>query len=147
MSFDTSFITSAVPVTVLTTHGDIDASNYQELIRTVQDLYEDGTRNLLLDLGDTAFISSSGLVAMHSIALILNGGQPLNTEDGWAALRSMGQGLGFVQEHLKLLNPLPRVDRTLEISGLKPFFRIFTDREEALASFQLQDRTAGSSPA
>ncbi len=136
MNFETTFVTAPVPVTVLKTHGDIDGSNYREFISVVQKLYKEGTRNLLLDLGDTKFISSSGVVALHSITLMLNGGQPLNVEDGWNALHEMGQGLAAVQMHLKLLNVQPRVDRTLDISGMKPFYEIFSDREAALASFQ-----------
>lgn len=136
MSIDTNFVSASVPVTVLTTHGDIDASNYQELIRVGQKLYQDGTRNLLLDLADTNFISSSGLVALHSLALMLNGNQPLNIEEGWTALREMGDGLGTIQPHLKLLNVGERVNRTLDISGLKSFYEIFADRDAALASFQ-----------
>ncbi len=145
MSFETAFITAPVPVTVLTTHGDIDASNYQELIRLVKKLYAEGTRNLLLDLGDTPFVSSSGLVALHSIALVLSGSQPLNPENGWAALHEMAQGLGALQTHFKLLNIQPRVDRTLDISGLKPSYEIYSDRDAALASF-LPKKTAPAAP-
>jgi anti-anti-sigma regulatory factor len=136
LNYETTFVSTQVPVTVLTTHGDIDGSNYQEFISVVKALYQDGTRNLLLDLGDTPFISSSGLAALHSIALIMNGGQPLNTEDAWSTLRTMGLGLGMLQMHLKLLNVQPRVDRTLTISGQKTFYEIFSNRDEALASFK-----------
>ncbi len=142
MKYETAFLNTPAPVTVLTTHGDIDGSNYRELIAVAQKLYQDGTRNLLLDLADTPFMSSSGMVALHSVALLLQGGQPLNVEDGWAALREMGAGLGGPQAHLKLLNVGPRVDRTLEISGLKTFYQIFTDRQTALASFQPEKTTS-----
>jgi anti-anti-sigma factor len=146
MNLEVNFTSALVPVTILTTHGDIDASNYRELINAVKKLYQEGTRNLLLDLSDTKFISSSGVVALHSITLMLNGGQPLNIEDGWSALHEMGQGLGAVQVHLKMLNVQPRVDRTLDISGMKPFYEIFSDRETALASFQ-PEKTAPAATA
>lgn len=142
MNFESTFVSAPVPVTVLTTHGDIDGSNYRELISAVQKLYQDGTRNLLLDLGDTKFLSSSGLVALHSITSMLNGGQPLNVEEGWSALHEMGTGFGTLQTHLKLLNIQPRVDRTLDLAGFKSFFEIFTDRDAALASF-LPEKTVG----
>lgn len=135
MNLETTFVTSGVPVTVLTTHGEIDGSNYRQLISAVEKLYQEGTRNLVLDLGDTAFISSSGLVALHSVALLLNGNKPLNVEEGWTALHSMSEGPRTLQEHLKLLNVQARVDRTLTVSGLKPFYAIFTDLKEALAAF------------
>lgn len=144
MNLETTFATARVPVTILTTHGDIDGSNYQELIKFANKLYQNGTRNILLDLGDTPFISSSGLVALHSIALLLNGGKPLNIDDGWSALSEMGDGLGSLQTHLKLLNVQKRVDHTLDISGFKPFYELFNDKEAALASFQPEEAAAAS---
>jgi anti-anti-sigma factor len=145
MSFEVSFFSGPSPVTIVTTHGDIDASNYRELIEIVQKLFQNGTRDLLLDLGDTQFVSSSGMVALHSISLLMNGGKPLNVEDGWSALHEMSSGPGAVQAHLKLLNVRPRVDRTLDISGLKPFYEIFSDKGDALNSFQPKKEAPASS--
>ncbi len=135
MNIETASVTAPVPVTILTTHGDIDGSNYQELIMTGQRLCKAGMTNLLIDMGDTKYMSSSGLVALHSIAMLLKGEQPLNVDDGWNALRDMAEGPGETQQHLKLLNIPPRVDHLLEISGLKEVYQVFTDREAALASF------------
>lgn len=132
---DTTSVTAPVPVTILTTHGDIDGSNYMELIRIAQKLYGEGVCNLLIDMADTKYMSSSGLVALHSITMLLKGEKPLDVEDGWNALRDMAEGPGVVQTHLKLLNIPPRVDHLLEISGLKEAYQVFTDREMALGSF------------
>ncbi len=125
-----------VPVTVLGVQGDLDASNYQELIAKAQEVYRAGTRHILLDLSQTTFVSSSGLVALHSIALLLKGDQPPSPDEGWAAIHSIGRGLGAgLQPHVKLLNPQPKVDRVLEKAGLKEFFQIHTDRATAISSF------------
>ena len=127
---------SSVPVTVILISGDIDASNYLLLVEKARDAFRAGTVNLLLDLSQTPFLSSSGLVALHSIALLARGKEPLDPQLGWGAFREMGEGLpGGLQEHFKLLNPQPRVLRTLERSGMTESFAIFTDRAEALASF------------
>jgi anti-anti-sigma regulatory factor len=40
-----------------------------------------------------------------------------------------------LQQHLKILNPQPQINRTLEMTGLKQFFEIYTDLETAVASF------------
>jgi anti-anti-sigma regulatory factor len=40
-----------------------------------------------------------------------------------------------VSQMVKLLNPQPRVSRTLEMSGMNTFFEIYTDEATALASF------------
>jgi len=125
-----------VPVAVVGVQGDLDATSYQELISKAQELYRAGTRHILLDLSQTTFVSSSGLVALHSIALLLKGDQPPSPEDGWAAIHSVGRGLGAgPQPHVKLLNLQPKVDRVLEKAGLKEFFEIHTDRATAINSF------------
>jgi anti-anti-sigma regulatory factor len=39
------------------------------------------------------------------------------------------------QPLIKLLNPQPRVMRTLEMSGMNVYFEVYTDETAALASF------------
>jgi len=125
-----------VAVTVLGVQGDLDASNYQDLIAKAKEVHGAGTKDILLDLTNTSFVSSSGLVALHSIALLMRGEQPPAQEQGWGAIHSIHRGLGTgVQEHLKLLNPQPYVVRTLEKAGLIEFFEIHTDLDTAVASF------------
>lgn len=125
-----------VPVTVLGVQGDLDASNYQDLIAKATEVRGAGGMDILLDLSNTSFVSSSGLVALHSIALLMRGEQPPSLEEGWSAIQSMHRGLGKgVQQHLKLLGPQPYVVRTLEKAGLIEFFEIHTDLDTAVASF------------
>ncbi len=66
----------AVPVTVVQPHGDVDASNYAQLVSKVGSLQKDGARDFILDLSDVPFMSSAGLVALHSIAIMLRGEKP-----------------------------------------------------------------------
>ncbi len=125
-----------VPIALLDVQGALDATNYQELIARATEVYGAGTRDILVDLSHTSFISSSGLVALHSVAVILKGEQPPNPEGGWSAIHAVGRGLGSgVQQHIKLLNPQPKVERVLEKAGLKELFEIHTDLAAALASF------------
>ncbi len=69
------------PVTILRLTGDLDASSYQDLINSGRNAYKDGARNLVLDFEKVGFMSSSGLVALHSLAVIMRGRlhQTLNT--------------------------------------------------------------------
>jgi anti-anti-sigma regulatory factor len=125
-----------VPVAILAVQGDLDASNYQDLIAKAQQAYAAGTGHILLDLTQTSFISSSGLVALHSIALLLQGERPPDPESGWSAIHAVGQGLSTVaKQHIKLLNPQPKVQQVLVKSGLAEFFEIHTDLTAAIASF------------
>ena len=136
MNISVNQVQGRVPVAILGVEGDLDATNYQELIAKATQVYGAGIRDILVDLGHTSFISSSGLVALHSIAIILKGEQPPNPQDGWSAIHSVGRGLGSgVQQHIKLLNPQPKVERVLEKAGLKDLFEIHTDLAAAIASF------------
>ena len=136
MTITTSQAQGRVPVTVLSIQGDLDASNYQEVIAVAQTAYDEGARHMLVDLGDVPFLSSSGLVALHSIALLMQGKEPPDPEYGWAVFKSVGRDVeSGTQEQIKLLNPGPRVKRALEMAGFDRFFEIHIDREEAIASF------------
>ena len=125
-----------VPVTILAIQGDLDASNYEQVIDKARELYASGTRHLLLDLGAMPFMGSSGVVAIHSVALLMRGEQPPDLQGGWQAFHSIDntrtQG---VQPYVKLLNPQPKVNRTLQMTSMSDFFEIHTDRQAAIASF------------
>jgi anti-anti-sigma regulatory factor len=125
-----------VPVTVLELEGQLDGQNYQELIARARELYEAGTRDILLDLGDLTYISSAGLVSLHTIALLLRGETTPDPEQGWAAVKSADRSRqAGVQQHIKLLNPRPEVASVLEMVGFSTFFETFSDREKAVQSF------------
>lgn len=131
-------VDAGVPVTVMALQGELDASNFKQAIAQAETLYQDGTRNLLLDLSRLSFLSSSGIVALHSIALIMRGEQPPTPEIGWGVYRSVDDDSDVregPEAHYKLLKPQPRVARTLAMSGLTNLVSIFEDREAALASF------------
>jgi anti-anti-sigma regulatory factor len=125
-----------VNVTVLDIRGDLDGSTYQDLIAKAQEVYKGGAHYVLLDMTNMPYMSSAGLVALHSIALILRGENPPDPEDGWGAFRAIDRDRDSgVQRHVKLLNPQPPVDRALEKTGMKQFFEVHTDRDAAIASF------------
>lgn len=124
-----------VPVTVLAIEGKLDGSNYRDLIAAAQKLYQSGTRSLLLDLTNMSYMSSSGIAAFHSIAVLMHSGAAPDQEDGWSALRDVGEESSGFRKEVKLFNPQERVDQTLEITGMKRFLEIFTDYQAAVDSF------------
>ena len=129
-------VQGAVPVTVLQIHAELDRSNYDLVIARAREAYDAGARDLLLDLEYVPFMGSSGLVAFHSIALLMRGDTPPDPEAGWGTLRSMDhEQEGGLQQHVKLLNPQPKVERVLKMAGFDRFFEIYTDKGEAIASF------------
>ncbi len=125
-----------VPVTVVQPHGDVDASNYKELIQKVEELIKNNAGDFIIDLSDVPFMSSAGLVGLHSIAIILRGEQPVDPQSGWGALKAMDRDRDRgMQKHVKLFGPQQYVADTFDKAGFAQFFEIFTDLKEAVASF------------
>lgn len=136
MNITVDQVQGRVVVTILSLHGDLDATNYRDVIAKAKEVYDTGARDILLDMRDVPFMGSSGLVALHSIALMLRGEEPVDPESGWDAFHAIDHDRGSgLQQHIRLLGPQPQVDRALEITGLKDFFEIQTDLEMAIASF------------
>jgi anti-anti-sigma regulatory factor len=121
---------------VLTLDGELDASNYLDVIDRVRQLYQGGVRHLVIDLTDLRFLSSSGLVALHSAALIMRGDEPPSPELGWSAFHNIASDVerGF-ESCCKLVNPQGRVLRSLEMTGFNNFLEIFDDTNSAVNSF------------
>jgi anti-anti-sigma regulatory factor len=126
----------ATPVAVIGLQG---AMNGKKLVAEAQKLYDAGTRNILLDMSELTFISSAGLSALHQVALTYRGEGQTNFKEDREAVQAMRKEryTGFYfQEHVKLLNPSEAIKDVLDIAGFKAFFEIFTDFDEAMASFQ-----------
>lgn len=127
-----------VPVTVITIEGDLDASSYRDLIQKAQELIAAGTRYILTEMSAITFISSAGIVALHTIALMLRGEKLPDPESGWDSLRSIDRDRDSgMQKYLKFLNPSPPADKILNMTGFKKLFEIHTDLSTAVASFDL----------
>jgi anti-anti-sigma factor len=126
-----------VPITIVALEGELDASNFNELIETVRGLYDSGTRNLLLDFGGLSFMASSGLVALHSILRLMHGEAPPDPEAGWGALHSLGFEVagGGAQREVQLCAVQAPVERVLTRTGLSRLFTIHPDRATAVAAF------------
>ena len=136
MNLSVSQAQGSVPVTIIKLDGQLDGQNFQELISKAQELHSAGTRDFLLDLSDLTYISSAGLVALHSVALLTRGEDLPDIEGGWTAYRSMGRSSeAGVQRHVKLLNPRSDIMGVLDMVGFSNVFEIYSDRNEAVQSF------------
>jgi anti-anti-sigma regulatory factor len=124
-----------VPVAVMKLQGELDAASYLDVIDRARKLSEGGTRHILLDLGNLTYMGSSGLFALHSVAMLLRGQEPPDPEHGWSAIHTAEPGESEAVESVKLLDPQPQVDRVLERTGMKRFFETYTDRAAAIGSF------------
>jgi anti-anti-sigma regulatory factor len=136
MNISVSKEVGSVDVTVLRLEGELDGQTYQDLINKAREVFAAGSRNFLLDLSGLTYISSAGLVALHSVALLAKGEELPDTESGWSAYRSMGRtSESGVQKHVKLLNPREEVKSVLDMVGFSHAFEIYNDLDKAVQSF------------
>jgi anti-anti-sigma regulatory factor len=123
-------------VAVIGVAGQLDGQTYQDLIAKAREVVTAGAKNILLDLSDLTYISSAGLVSLHTIALMTRGEEPPDSKQAWSTLKSMDRTRdGGLQKHLKLLNPRPEITNVLEMVGFSAFFEVFTDKKTAIDSF------------
>ena len=127
---------SRVPVTIMKLAGNLDASNYADVIAEAQSAYDDGARYLLIDLSGVPYVSSAGLMSLHSVSLIFANFSVKSKESSRPAFRAINaQNEKVVRQHVKLLNPQIAVEEVLDVVGLKQFLDIYTDLETAVQSF------------
>jgi anti-anti-sigma regulatory factor len=122
-------------VAILALDGELDASNFRGLIEQGAQLYGDGARRLILDLARLTYMSSSGIVALHSLALVFRG-QPLpDLEAGWSAFHAVGSDAaeGASVDQVHLVAPTPPIAANLARTGLDRILPVFPDRQAALA--------------
>jgi anti-sigma B factor antagonist len=83
------------------------------LPRLIEQLLEEGTRKILLNLSDMDYIDSNGLGELV---------QSLKTSKRFGA-------------SLRLLKPQDRVKKTLRLTNLLPMFSVYDSESEAIKSF------------
>ena len=115
--------------------GELDGSNFEQVIEAGRSARDGGARRIVLDLSGLTYMGSSGLVAVHSIALLLRGQEPTSPEHGWQALHDLGaasaEGPGAA---LSLAGPPPSIERVLDRSGMLGLFPVHPDRASAVAA-------------
>jgi anti-anti-sigma factor len=133
-------------VTILRLEGSLDSSNNENLVVEARNLFAAGVRDLILDLSKLTFISSAGLRAFHIIAQLFQSTSKAAQGESWDEYRwtvyngtKPGQSRG-IQEHVKLLSPTKEVREVLDLIGFSFIFEIFTDLNQATASFQATNR-------
>jgi anti-anti-sigma regulatory factor len=123
------------PIAIMRVIGEVNASNYLDVIMKARDLYrEDTVHDLILDLSGVTDISTTGLAALHQISLIYAGSEHSIEQDG-TEMRPEITHSSSARKHVKLLAPQPEVDQALQEAGFKLFFKVFGDLESAINSF------------
>lgn len=122
-------------VAVIRLDGELDGSNFERVIEAGRSALAGGARRIVLDLGGLTYMGSSGLVAIHSIALLSRGREPISPDDGWQAIHDIGSEANDTADptvHIAAAGP--SVGRVLDRSGMASLFPVHADRDTALAA-------------
>jgi anti-anti-sigma regulatory factor len=97
-------------------------------------LYDEGVRTLVLDLADLEYMSSSGIVALHSLALVFRGQGPHDPEAGWEALHAAQADAeaGGAYDQVRLVAPSEAIEVVLDRTGMNRIMPVFPDRDAAV---------------
>jgi anti-anti-sigma factor len=103
-----------VPVTIFRLQDRVNLGNFAELEETARSSYDNGTRDMVMDLSQTVSLTSIGIRAIVIIHKMLS-------PDGG--------------KHLKIANPVPYIREMLDVSGVTQFIEVYNTVDEAVASF------------
>ncbi|HLF73717.1 MAG TPA: STAS domain-containing protein [Anaerolineales bacterium] len=103
-----------IPVTVFQLQDRVNLGNYAELEQTAREAYENGTRDLVIDLSKTPSLTSIGVRALVVIHRMLSTDRA---------------------RHLKLAGPIPYIREMLDVSGVTQYIEIYDTVDDAVASF------------
>lgn len=117
-----------VPVSLVFIRGDL--TDEEPLKSKAKEERDAGAANILLDLSDVPYISSSGLRAIHYIYDLFRA----KSSDDNQLKKGIVDG-SYKSHHLKLLNPSKNSMKALQVAGYDMFLEIYSDLDEALTSF------------
>lgn len=103
-----------IPVTVFQLQDRINLGNFAELEEAAKEAYDNGTRDMVMDLSQTVSLTSIGIRAIVIIHKMLA------TDGG---------------KHLKIANPMPYIREMLDIAGVTQYIEVYDSVEEAVAAF------------
>ena len=104
-----------IPVTVFHIRERVHLGNFSELENAAKDAYDNGTRDLVIDLAQTDTLTSIGLRALVVIHKIL-------THDNGS-------------KHLKIAGGTTIIREIMQVTGISQFIDVFDTVDEAVASF------------
>jgi len=117
-------------IAVMRITGDINASNFIQVVDKAREIYNNPITDLIIDLSGVPSISSAGVVAIHKVALLFSG----SSQDVEEHENPDFTHVSSARKHVRLLNPQPAVDKTLASSGMRLFFKMYTNIEDAIQS-------------
>lgn len=104
----------SIPVTVFQLQDRVNLGNYKELEASAKEAYDNGMRDLVIDLSKSDSLTSIGIRALVVIHKMLS------SEGG---------------QHLKLAGLSDPIKDMLDVAGITQFIEIYDTVEDATATF------------
>ena len=120
-----------IPVTTFLIKGRINLTWSPIIEEKAQEEYDNGTRQLIIDLSFVDSITSRGLTAILSIYKMLLD----DSKTGDPAIAHHHNEAEIKISKLVLVNPQTHVKDVLRISGFDKYIPIFEERQEAIEYF------------
>ncbi|HUG29763.1 MAG TPA: STAS domain-containing protein [Candidatus Limnocylindria bacterium] len=136
MTIDVEHLGGSPSLTVVALDGELDASNYEQVIEVVRDAYARGARGLVFDMSKLSFMASSGLFALHSALRIMRGETPPDPEMGWGALHEVSHDHDASAANVRLAAAQESIARVLERTGMSNLFGVDASRADAITALQ-----------
>jgi len=109
-----SQVQGSIPVTVFQLQDRVNLGNYKQLEASAKEAYDNGMRDLVIDLSKSDSLTSIGIRALVIIHKMLS------TENG---------------NHFKLAGVMPPIRDMLEVAGITQFIEMYDTVDEAVASY------------
>ena len=112
-------VQGAVPVTVFHLRGWLDAQSEEDFLQWASEAYENGTRDLLLDLSELDTLTSAGMRAIQKVFKMYN---PERTSRE--------------SPHLKMASAPPQVYHALKMTGFLQTIPMYESVQSAIDTFK-----------
>lgn len=129
LTISTSQIQGDVSVAVVHLKGHLHGPTEKELLDTVRQAHEDGTRYILLDLSELEVLSSAGLRGIQQTFKLFT------PQSDVELMRQHGDE-PYKSPYMKLVCPNPQIYYVLSITGFLQNIPIFNNLEDAANSFE-----------
>jgi len=103
-----------VPVTIFQLQDRVNLGNYKELETSAKEAYDNGMRNLVIDLSRSDSLTSIGIRALVVIHKMLSNEN---------------------EKHFKLAGVMQPIRDMLEVAGITQFIEMYGTVDEAVGSF------------
>jgi anti-anti-sigma factor len=121
-----------VPVTVVHVDGNIDSHTAGDFQSRVEELIQEGARDILVDMAHVPYISSAGLRTLQAVFNQLRALSPDVTD---AEMRQGVSAGTYTSPHLKLANMSKDASSAFKMAGFDMYIEVYDDVKQAVDSF------------